>query len=139
MYLNGYFQQSRSSVLLESEGESEIPEALPAEDEVVLADESDVAGAPPALPAVGAELSSVGPPEVVWHVARIILIFYTKTIINFKGRCRFFRPNPPTTFLSPPSSFSTWPSHRYPTSHSSHFCCSFVLQPPKTIAMQQSQ
>ena len=83
LYLNGYFQQSRSSVFLESEGESEISKALPAEDEVVFADESDVTGAPPALPAVFAELAGVGPPKVVWHVARIILIFYTKTIINF--------------------------------------------------------
>ena len=64
-----------SSVLLEADDLAEVAEALPAEDEVVFADEADVAGASSALSAVGSELAGVGSPEVVWHVVKIILIF----------------------------------------------------------------
>ena len=75
-WLKGRLNNHCSSVLLEADDFSEVAETLPAEDEVVFADESDVAGAASALSAVGAELAGVGSPEVVWHVVKIILIFY---------------------------------------------------------------
>ena len=71
-----------SSVFLEAEGMSKISETLPAEDEVILSDESDIACASSALSAVLSELSSVGPPELVWHVVKLILIFYKKQLKN---------------------------------------------------------
>ena len=57
---------------------SKISETLPAEDKVVLSDESDIACASSALSAVLSELSCVGPPELVWHVVKLILIFLYK-------------------------------------------------------------
>ena len=71
-----------SSSFLESKGVTEVSETLPAEDDVVLPDESDVAGASSALPTVSSELSCVGPPEQVWHVVIFILIFYINTQKN---------------------------------------------------------
>ena len=57
------FTESVSSGLLESQGVAEVTETLPAEEQVVLADETDVAGAPAALAAVLAVLAGVSSPE----------------------------------------------------------------------------
>ena len=60
---------SVSACLGESDDFSIFAEALPAEEQVVLADEADLAAAATALAAVLAELARVGSPEKVGHVA----------------------------------------------------------------------
>lgn len=47
---------------------SVFPEAFPAEQQVVLADETDLAPAAPALAAVLAEFTRVGAPEQIGHL-----------------------------------------------------------------------
>ena len=65
------FNNQGSACFLEADDFSEVAEALPAEEQVVLADETEVEGAAAALAAVLAELAGVGPPEVAGHVAII--------------------------------------------------------------------
>ena len=57
-----------SSGLGEADNLSILPEALPAEEQVVLADETDLAPAAPALPTVLSELAGMGSPEKVGHL-----------------------------------------------------------------------
>jgi hypothetical protein len=59
---------SVSSGFGEADDLSVLPEALPAQEQVVLADETDLAPAAPALAAVLAELAGVGSPEKVGHL-----------------------------------------------------------------------
>jgi hypothetical protein len=57
-----------SSGLGEADDFSVLAEALPAEEQVVLADETDLAAAAAALAAVLSELAGVGSPEQVGHL-----------------------------------------------------------------------
>ena len=59
--------RSHSAGLAEADDFSVVAETLAAEEEVVLADEADLALATPALAAVLSELTGVSPPEQVGH------------------------------------------------------------------------
>lgn len=61
-------QRSFSFGFFESNDVGVLPEAFPAEQEVVFADKAHLAGAASALSAVLSVFSSVGSPEQVWHL-----------------------------------------------------------------------
>lgn len=87
---------------------SEVAEALPAEEQVVLADEADLVLAPAALAAVFAEFTGVGPPEQVGHVVKLnINILYKTTYISLIALSHATLPSP--TDPLPPSSASAAP------------------------------
>ena len=67
---------SVSSGLSESDDLSVLSEAFSAEEEVVLADQTDLASASSALAAVLAEFTRVGSPEKVGHVVKLIFNIY---------------------------------------------------------------
>lgn len=66
--VNRVIKISASSGPGESDDLPVLSEAFPAEEEVVLADESDLAPASPALATVLAEFTRVGSPEQVGHL-----------------------------------------------------------------------
>jgi|688.fasta_scaffold343917_1 hypothetical protein len=65
-----------SSSFGESDDLSVLSEAFSAEEEVILADQTDLASASSALAAVLAEFTRVGSPEKVGHVVKLIFNIY---------------------------------------------------------------
>lgn len=65
-----------SSSLGESDDLSVLSEAFSAEEDVVLADQTDLTSASSALAAVLAEFTRVGSPEKVGHVVKLIFNIY---------------------------------------------------------------
>ncbi len=81
----------------EADDFSEVAETLPAEEQVVLADETDLAFAPAALAAVLAEFTGVGSPEQVGHVVKLNINIFIQNciyIIYPLPSMQFFPPQP---------------------------------------------
>lgn len=71
-----------SSSLGEANDLSVLPETFSAEEKVVLADQTNLASASPALAAVLAEFTRVGSPKKVGHVVKLIFNIYNKSQIS---------------------------------------------------------